>query len=130
MAFGIDDAIAAGLKLINKFVPDPAAKIQAEKDLRDSLQSWDKMQTDINVEQAKHSSIFVAGARPAIMWGCFAAIIMYYVVAPFITWIGLWCGFTVPDYPMPDGSIMELAVLTLGGGALRTYEKVKGVARK
>jgi hypothetical protein len=29
MAFGIDDAIAAGLKIIDKFIPDPAEKAKA-----------------------------------------------------------------------------------------------------
>ena len=37
MAFGIDDAIAAGLKILDKFVPDPAAKTQAEGELREAL---------------------------------------------------------------------------------------------
>ena len=36
MAFGIDDAIAAGLKIIDKFIPDPEAKIKAEQELRDT----------------------------------------------------------------------------------------------
>lgn len=34
MAFGIDDAIAAGLKIIDKFIPDPQAKIEAEQELQ------------------------------------------------------------------------------------------------
>jgi len=33
MAFGIDDAIATGLKIIDKFIPDPEAKIKAEQEL-------------------------------------------------------------------------------------------------
>ena len=36
MAFGIDDAIAAGLKIIDKFIPDPEAKIKAEQELRNT----------------------------------------------------------------------------------------------
>ena len=34
MAFGVSDAIAAGLKIVDKFVPDPAEKIKAEAALR------------------------------------------------------------------------------------------------
>ena len=34
MSFGIDDAIAAGLKIIDKFIPDPEAKIKAEHELQ------------------------------------------------------------------------------------------------
>lgn len=36
MAFGIDDAIATGLKIIDKFVADPEAKAKAEQELRNS----------------------------------------------------------------------------------------------
>jgi len=34
MAFGIDDAIAAGLKVLDKFIPDPEAKAKAEMELQ------------------------------------------------------------------------------------------------
>lgn len=34
MAFGIDDAIATGLKIIDKFIADPAEKFKAESELR------------------------------------------------------------------------------------------------
>ena len=33
MAFGIDDAIAAGLRIVEKFVPDPEARSAAEAEL-------------------------------------------------------------------------------------------------
>ena len=36
MAFGIDDAIATGLKIIDKFVADPEAKAKAEQELQNS----------------------------------------------------------------------------------------------
>lgn len=36
MAFGIDDAIAAGLKIIDKFIPDPEAKAKAAQDLENT----------------------------------------------------------------------------------------------
>lgn len=33
MAFGIDDAIAAGLKIIDKFIPDPELKAKMQREL-------------------------------------------------------------------------------------------------
>ena len=48
MAFGIDDAIAAGLKIVDKFIPDPAAKMKAELELRKDLAGWDKAQMEVN----------------------------------------------------------------------------------
>lgn len=36
MAFGIDDAIAAGLKIVDKFIPDPELKAKAEQELQNT----------------------------------------------------------------------------------------------
>ena len=36
MAFGIDDAIAAGLKILDKFIPDPEARAKAAMELEQS----------------------------------------------------------------------------------------------
>ena len=68
MAFGIDDAVAAGLKVLDKFVPDPNAKAQYEADLRESLKGWDQQQADTNTAEAQNSNLFVSGWRPAIGW--------------------------------------------------------------
>ena len=59
MAFGIDDAIAAGLQIINKFVPDPAQKQAAEDSLRSSLQAWDGQQNAVNTVEGANASVFV-----------------------------------------------------------------------
>ena len=63
MSFGIDDAIAAGMKVLDKFIPDPEAKAKAETALRDSLLSWDKAQSDVNAVEAANASVFVSGWR-------------------------------------------------------------------
>ena len=68
MAFGIDDAIAAGLKVLDKFVPDPNAKAQYEAELRDALRQWDQQQSDTNTAEASNPNMFVSGWRPAIGW--------------------------------------------------------------
>lgn len=36
MAFGIDDAIAAGLKILDKFIPDPEARAKAAQELENN----------------------------------------------------------------------------------------------
>lgn len=130
MAFGIDDAIAAGLKIINKFVPDPKEKIEAEKALRESLQAWDKMQTEVNVEEAKHASIFVSGARPFIMWVCGSALAIQFVIGPLGVWVCGLFGHTLPLPPSLDNMLWELMSGMLGLSGMRTFEKIKGVARK
>lgn len=124
MAFGIDDAVAAGLKVLDKFVPDPDAKAKYEADLRDALKGWDQQQADINAAEASNPSLFVSGWRPAIGWIGAAGLAYQYIVRPVAVGAGLH------DLPALDHSLMELVVAMLGLGGLRTFEKVKGVASK
>ena len=134
MGLGITDAISAGLGIINKFVPDPAAKAQAEAELRSSLMAWDKQQNDVNAVEAANSNLFVAGWRPAVGWVCALALLYQYVVSPVGVWLAAmafsagWLHTAMPAPPKLDDSLWQLLTGMLGFGALRTYEKVKGVA--
>ena len=129
MAFGIDDAIAAGLKVLNKFIPDPELKAKAEADLRATLLEWDKGQLEINKVEAAHSSIFVSGWRPFIGWTCGAAVAYQFVIVPWLTWISGMIAFVIPPAPSLDDMLWQLLFALLGMGGLRTFEKLKGVAR-
>lgn len=129
MTFGIGDAVAAGLKVIDKFVPDPEAKVKAEQALRADLMAWDKSQTDVNAVEAQHENIFVAGWRPALGWTCAFAFAFIYVIGPMITWLTTLMGNPVPLPSFNVDALMGLTLGMLGLGGLRTYEKVKGVAR-
>ncbi len=78
-------------------------------------------QIEINKVEAAHSSIFVAGWRPALGW-CGATGIAYsFIVAPFLD---IW--LSVPE--LDTGTLMTLVLAMLGIGAQRSFEKVKGVA--
>lgn len=129
MTFGIGDAVAAGLKVIDKFVPDPAAKVKAEEQLRADLQAWDKAQTDVNAVEAANENIFVSGWRPALGWTCAFAFAFIYVLGPLITWLSTMAGNPIPLPSFNVDALMGLTLGMLGLGGLRTYEKVKGVAR-
>jgi hypothetical protein len=124
MAFGIDDAVAAGLQVLNKFIPDPDAKIKAEADLRTALLQIDAAQANVNAAEAQNPNIFVSGWRPMIGWIGAAALAYQYLVRPFS--VGLGWG----SLPALDASLYELVFAMLGFGGLRTYEKIKGVASK
>ena len=123
MAFGIDDAIAAGLKVLDKFIPDPAAKAQAEADLRNSLMQWDKAQTDVNAVEAANPNVFVSGWRPCIGWIGALGLAYQYFIRP------LAIGFGLGAFPALDGSLMELVIGLLGFGGMRSWEKYKGLAK-
>jgi hypothetical protein len=128
--FGIDDAIAAGLQVFDKFIPDPQAKAEAEAALRESLQKWDAAQTEVNKIEAGNSNVFVSGWRPFIGWTCGAAFAYHFVLQPLLVFILASFGvdFTLPVFSME--SLMTVLMGLLGMGGLRTYEKFKGVASK
>ena len=60
--------------LVGKFIEDKDQKNKLAHDLATlasrHAQELAKSQIETNKEQAKHPSLFVAGARPAIMWIC------------------------------------------------------------
>ena len=83
-----------------------------------------------NIESAKSSSLFVAGARPAIMWVCCLGLLTEYFIMPLARWgTAIWA----PDIMLPELStegLMTLTLSLLGLGGLRSFEKAKGVARE
>lgn len=129
MAFGLDDAVAAGLKVIDKFVPDPAARAKAEADLRADLLASDRAQMEVNKAEAASGSVFVSGWRPAIGWVLAAAVAYTYLLVPLGVWLGFVIGKPLPKPPVLDGNLWELMFALLGMGGLRTLEKLKGVAK-
>lgn len=128
--FGIDDAISAGLKVLDKFIPDPAEKAKAETALRESLMQWDGMQAKVNEAEAQNPNLFVSGWRPFIGWVCGSALAYTYMIAPFLMYISDLAGHPLPKPPTLDGFLGELVLALLGLGGLRTFEKVKGVSSK
>lgn len=127
--FGIDDAIAAGLKILDKFVPDPAEKAKAEAELRSTLLAWDQGQMAVNAAEAGNASVFTSGWRPSIGWICSAALGYQYVLTPLLMWSAQIVGHPLPAPPRLDDSLWELMFGMLGMGGLRTFEKMKGVAK-
>lgn len=124
MAFGIDDAIAAGLKIVDKFIPDPAEKAKAAQALRSDLMAWDGQQAQVNAAEAANPNMFVAGWRPFIGWVCGAALTYSYIVVPIGTWIAQTRGIAIGKPPVLDGNLWELVTAMLGMSGLRTYEKL------
>lgn len=129
MALGIDDAIAAALGIVNKFIPDPAQKMEAETALRTALISADAPQLAVDQAEAQSARLFVAGWRPFIGWVCGAALAWQYVAAPLALWATALAHYPVAPPPRLDDVLWQLMFGMLGMGGLRTYEKIAGVAR-
>lgn len=119
--------------LASEFIEDKDKKNEFIFKLKNALNKADENQTNINIEAAKSPSIFVAGARPFILWGCGVGLLWTTLVAPFITYFMVIGGVdpsVIVSLPQPDLSLLTPVLLgLLGLGGLRTYEKKQGISR-
>jgi len=126
----IGQIINAAAPILDKFIEDKDAKNKIKAELEQSIIGLQAAQAAANIEQSKHSSIFVAGARPAIMWVCCLGLLTNFFIMPLAEWAtSIWA----PDTPLPSLNSEELMTLTLallGLGGMRSFEKSKGVARE
>ena len=130
----IQALIGPATKLLGKFIEDKDAKNKIAFELSTMAEKHAhelaKGQIAANAEQAKHPSIFVAGARPAIMWICALGLLTQFFIMPIAEWAtAIW----MPDISLPKlatGELMTLTLSLLGLGGMRSYEKSKGVARE
>ena len=126
--------IGPATKLISKFIKD---KDQTEK-LAFELSAMAekhaaelaKGQIDINREQAKHPSIFVSGARPAIMWVCCLGLLWQFFIQPIVTYIAVIFNPDFVPLNLEMEGLVTLVMSLLGLGAMRSFEKSKGIARE
>ena len=82
-------------------------------------------QAEIMKVQASHRSIFVAGARPFLMWVCGFGFLFAFVVNPILGWLMPEVGN--PELPLDAMTELTLAMLGLAG--LRTVEKLQGASK-
>ena len=124
-----DSVIGVAGKVLDKFVEDKDLKTKLNAELKQQMISLDLAQAQANIEQAKHHYIFVAWARPAIMWICALGLGWQFILAPISSWIILtW--YPMVTLPMLEtGELTSLVLALLGLGGMRTAEKWKGVQR-
>jgi len=142
------DPLSAALDLgkiaIDRFFPDPIEKAKELRKLEELHQQGDLAelnshvqlmvgQLKVNVVEAAHKSIFVAGWRPFIGWVGGSALAYKFLIYPLIGW-----GWTIAQVyeKIPEGVVMPPAIDAaalypiilgmLGIGAQRSYDKSKG----
>jgi hypothetical protein len=88
-------------------------------------------QVEINKIEASSSSLFVSGGRPFVVWVCAFALAYASVIDPIARFVAK-VGFGYDgEFPLIDTELtMQVLVGVLGLGAYRSFEKVRGVARK
>lgn len=113
--------------LIGKFIPDKDKAAQLAHEIASLAEKQSHeinlAQIDVNKEEAKSSSLFKGGWRPATGWTCVVALFNNFVIVPYVE------AFTELDIPILDWNVMAPILLgMLGLTAARSYEKAKGVA--
>lgn len=130
--------------ILSKVIPDKAAQAAATAQLQllavqgqlneelTQLQAVTTAQSDINKIEAASPSVFVAGGRPAIIWICAAALAYQYLLRPIATGLALIAAHPIPQPGLPglDDNLYQLLWAVLGLGAMRSYDKLKGIDTK
>jgi len=126
-------------KVLDRLLPDPAAKASAQIELLklqqegalkelDAEVSLAQQQSDVNKIEAGSTDKFTSRWRPFIGWVCGTGLAVQFIVSPFVTWGSRLAGHPV-DFPALDmGTLLTLLLGMLGLGGMRTVEKMKGVA--
>lgn len=128
--------IFSGIRgLISEFHSSPEEKQKAleavmnyESKLYQIASSIDLAQLEVNKVEAANSSRFVSGWRPFIGWTCGAGLAYEVIVRDLLNWILMLSN--TPLLPTLNNEILWMTMSSmLGIAGLRTFEKLKGVAR-
>ncbi len=125
----ITNAVSTIGGVVDKFVETPDEKTAAKIVFAKLGKESDKFQVEINKLQAKHRSIFIAGARPGMMWVCTIGMALHFIVNPIMLWIMALLDKTAIAPKIDIESLMSLVIAMLGLGAMRSWEKGKGVTK-
>jgi hypothetical protein len=126
-------AIKAVGKIVDEVFTSEDEKNQAMIAIAKVEAELKKRQMDINLADAQSKAGGISGAiqriwRPLIGFSCALAIFWEYVLKQFLMF--LIATFNWETKPLPEldmATLMPLVMALLGMGALRSYEKVKGV---
>jgi hypothetical protein len=125
----VDSVIGVAGKVLDKFVEDKDLKAKLQHEMNMQLHNANLAQVEINKTEAAHSSIFVAGWRPACGWICSIALLYHFVIQPIIVFILSAAGYSydLPSFDM--SSLMTVLMGMLGLGGLRSFEKSKDLTK-
>jgi hypothetical protein len=120
--------------LITKIWPDPKDQASAEalliKTQMDAALAQAQQQIDINKIEAASTNIFVSGWRPFVGWSCGVAFAGHFIIMPTLNWLVQLFGHAPINIPFDMSSLSTVLMGMLGLGAMRSVEKVAGVASK
>ncbi|SEI99318.1 Holin of 3TMs, for gene-transfer release [Azotobacter beijerinckii] len=126
--------------LLDRVIPDPQAKAQAQIELLrlqqegafkelDAALQINLAQAKINEVEAASQSGFQAGWRPLAGYVCVAGLAYEFLIRPLLPWLLTVAGISdVPPLPSLDDVLFELIFGMLGLGTLRTADRWKRVS--
>ncbi|SEJ72353.1 Holin of 3TMs, for gene-transfer release [Azotobacter beijerinckii] len=126
--------------LLDRVIPDPQAKAQAQIELLrlqqegafkelDAALQVNLAQAKINEVEAASQSGFQAGWRPLAGYVCVAGLAYEFLIRPLLPWLLTVAGISdVPPLPSLDDVLFELIFGMLGLGTLRTADRWKRVS--
>ncbi|TBW02715.1 hypothetical protein E0E52_16980 [Azotobacter chroococcum] len=126
--------------LLDRVIPDPQAKAQAQmelfrlqqdgafRELDAALQSG-LAQAKINEIEAQSQSAFKSGWRPLAGYVCVGGLAYEFLLRPLLPWVLTVAGTAdVPPLPSLDGVLFELIFGMLGLGTMRSVDRWKRVS--
>jgi len=124
------------LHIIDKIIPDPQQKAEAQLKILAMQQAGEfkqleadvamaQGQVDINKIEASSESLFKSGWRPGLGWVCVLAFAAKYLGGPLIFVAAQFTPHPITLPPIDMTEMLPILIGMLGLGTLRTYEKVK-----
>lgn len=111
----------------------PEKKAELEEKAIQLENSLLNAQVQVNMAEAKHASVFVAGWRPMIGWVCGISLGAFFIpqyIFAAVLWVKhSWEAQAILPYPVDAKGLLELVLALLGMAGIRTVEKIKSVAR-
>ena len=135
MTLNLISSLAAPVSgLLDKFIEDKDQKAALAHEiatLADKQANEQAVaQIELNKVEAAHQSMFVAGWRPSIGWVCSLAMLLNFILIPFINLGMEFAGADIRLDLIEMDTMMPVLLGMLGLGGMRSYEKARSVARE
>lgn len=134
---GIGSIIESVGKVADDLITSDKERIELELEAQRIAQAGDLAQIEVNRTEAQHSSVFVAGWRPAIGWIGASAMAYQFLLYPMLLWLWKylqaiqWIPSELTPPPVLDADQLWVILSgILGIAGMRSFEKTRGVAGK
>lgn len=134
----ITSVFELGKAAIERIWPDPIKRSEEMRKLEEMRQTGDiailnahvqlmVKQIEVNMAEAQHKSVFVAGWRPAVGWVCVAILAYNYIGVNLLEWASSVFDWTTSIPPRQSMSELWPVLLgMLGIGGMRSFDKMRG----